>query len=118
MAYHYDYILRQIEIISSTLAYMLFGKKLQVEQIDPRQNMDSDLYLLLSGLVRQGMVCQAEDLLYEALEDPTPGVLQAAWCFYSDLNEFSDEYLQTVRFSRQEILEGLQNVSDICGFTV
>jgi hypothetical protein len=118
MAYHYDYIMRQIEIISSTLAYMLFGKKLQVEQVDPRQNADNDLYLLLSGLVRQGMICEAENLLYEALEDPNPAVLQAAWCFYSDLNEFSDAYLESVHFSRQEILEGLQNISEICGINL
>ena len=117
MAYHYDYIMRQIEIIATTLAYLLFGKKVQVEQIDPRQNIDNDLYLLLSGLVRQGLVCEAENLLYEALEEPTPEVLQAAWCFYHDLNEFSDDYLQQVRFSRQEILDGLENLSKICGIT-
>ena len=118
MAYHYDYIMRQIEIIASMLAYLLFGKKVQLEQIDPRQNADNDLYLLLSGLVRQGLVCEAENLLYEALEDPAPEVLQAAWCFYNDLNGFSDDYLQEVHFSRQEILDGLQHISDICGISL
>ena len=118
MAYHYDYIMRQIEIIATTLAYLLFGKKTQLEQIDPRQDMDNELYLLLSGLVRQGMICEAENLLYEALEDPNSAVLQAAWCFYSDLNEFSDAYLESVHFSRQEILEGLQNISEICGINL
>lgn len=117
MSYRYDFIMRQIEIIAATLGYLLFGKTMQIEQIDPRQSMDNDLYLVLSSLVRQGMVCQAEDLLYEALEDPDPATLQAAWCFYNDLNAFSDEYLQEVRFSRQEILEGLQNISSICGIT-
>lgn len=118
MAYHYDYIMRQIEIIATTLAYLLFGKKTQLELIDPRQDINNDLYLLLSGLVRQGMVCEAENLLYEALEDPSPDVLQAAWCFYNDLNAFSDEYLQSVQFSRQEILDGLQNIATICGIPI
>ena len=75
----------------------------------------NELYLLLSALVRQGKLCQAEDLLFEALEDPGQMVLDAALRFYQDLNALSDETLEAQGFSREEILEGLQHVCDIFG---
>jgi hypothetical protein len=76
---------------------------------------ENELYLLLSALVRQGRICKAEDLLFEALEEPGCMVLDVALRFYSDLNALSDEVLQQHGFSREEILEGLHHVCDIFG---
>lgn len=116
MSYHQDWIMRQIETICVTLGFLLFGKNphtLQPEQLPQALPGANPLYYELSLLTRQGRICEAEDLLYEALEEPDRSVLEAAVCFYADLNRFSDEQLKEADFSRDEILSGLQNVCDI-----
>ena len=121
MSYHYDWIMRQIEIIAATLAYILSKKKSHITdayEATAIPSGENELYLQLASLVRQGQICQAEDVLFEALEDPTELVLDAALRFYESLNALSDDTLEAANFSRQEILEGLQHVCQIFGIPV
>ena len=114
MSYHYDWLMRQIESLITMLRYILTGEKTHMVTIDTRAPAtagENPLYLQLQTLVRQEKICEAENLLYEALEDPGQQVYDAALRFYEDLNRLSDETLTRCNFSRQEILEGLQ---DIC----
>lgn len=118
MSYHYDWIMRQIEAISAMLRYILSGEKTHLVTIDTQElttSGENELYLQLCALVRQGQICQAEDLLYEALEEPGSLVLDAAMRFYEDLNRLPDETLRKANFSREEILEGLRHVCEIFG---
>ena len=121
MSYHCDWIMRQIEIIAATLAYILSKKKTHITasyEAAALPAKDNELYLQLSALLRQGQICQAENALFEALEDPGDMVLDAALRFYEDLNALSDDTLEDANFSRQEILEGLQHVCQIFGIPV
>ena len=121
MSYHYDWIMRQIEIIAATLAYILSKKKTHITAAYEASAIpagDNELYYRLAALVRQGQICQAEAALFEALEDPGDMVLEAALRFYEDLNALSDQDLQAANFSREEILEGLQHVCQIFGIPV
>ena len=118
MSYHYDWIMRQIEIIAATLAYILSKKKTHITasyEASALPAKENELYLQLSALVRQGKICRAEDVLFDALEEPDDFVLDAALRFYEDLNDLSDVALKDANFSRQEILEGLQHVCQIYG---
>ncbi len=117
MSYHYDWVTRQIEIIAATLGYLLTGKKTHIAELNEEAGQN-ELYLQLTTLVRMGRICQAEDLLFEALEEPDEQVLAAALRFYDDLNALSDAELQRCNFSREEILEGLQHVCQIYGIPV
>ena len=110
--------MRQIEIIAATLAYILSKKKTHITaayEASALPTGENELYLQLAALVRQGNICQAEDLLFEALEEPGQMALDAALRFYSDLNALSDEDLKAANFSREEILEGLQYVCQVFG---
>ena len=121
MSYHYDWLMRQIEIIAATLAYILSKKKTHIAEAYEAAAIPSGenaLYLQLAALVRQGQICQAEDVLFEALEEPGDMVLDAALRFYQELNSFSDDALKKANFSREEILEGLQHVCQIFGIPV
>ena len=121
MSYHYDWIMRQIEIIAATLAYILSKKKTHITaayETAAIPSGENELYLQLAALVRRGHICQAEDMLFEALEEPTALVLDAALRFYQELNSFSDTALKDANFSREEILEGLQHVCQIFGIPV
>ena len=113
MSYHQDWLMQQIEAISTMLGDILFGKrgeKILVEPAAVTHSGDNALYRQLQAMVRQGKLCEAENLLYESLEAANEEALEAAKLFYDDLNALSDEDLQTGNFSRQEIYEGLQMV--------
>lgn len=110
MAY-YDFIHREIEGISRVLATVLFQKGPAMETIiDEHGVLSGDDYLLyiLTRLLGEGKINEAENILHEALEyHPTPETLYAAMVFYKKLNDLSDEALAASDFSREEIAEGL-----------
>ena len=113
MSYHQDWLMQQIEAITATLKYVISGKREHIvtEEIKAPTPMGEDgLYLQLQALVRRGDICEAEDLLYEYLEEPDSRTFETARRFYEDLNHLSDEVLKEGNFSREEILEGLQNL--------
>lgn len=116
MSYHQDWLMRQIEAITAMLGYILSGRSagpVAVEAPDETQSGENALYLRLQALVRQEKVCEAENLLYEAMESPSRQVLDAAARFYADLNQFFDEALERCNFSRSEIMDGLTEVCKI-----
>jgi len=113
MSYHQDWLMRQIEAISATLAFMLTGKKPKPLTLEVAQKTLSDtnrLYRQLLALVAVGNICDAENLLFSAMEDADPEVPDAAVGFYTDINRLSDADLEAQNFSREEIKDGLQAV--------
>lgn len=113
MSYHQDWLMRQIEAISAMLAYMLTGKKPQYVTVAEKQQTLSDtnlLYAKLRALVAQGQICEAENLLFAAMEAADAEVPDAAAQFYADINQLSDEELEERNFSREEIMDGLKYV--------
>ena len=113
MSYHQDWLMRQIEAISAMLAYMLTGKKRQSDAVEEhRQTLSGTdpLYQKLQALVSQGLICEAENLLFAAMEEADPAVPEAAVQFYTDINQLSDAQLEACDFSREEIMEGLKTV--------
>lgn len=118
MSYHQDWIMRQIEILCTTLGHILFNRNpgtVQLEQLPEGQPEINLLYLQLRTLVEKGQICEAENLLYEAMEDPDRSVLEAALGFYEDLNRLSDPQLEEANFSREEVLSGLQEICTVLG---
>lgn len=118
MSYHQDWLMRQIESITVMLRWLMTGEKTHLLTFAEEEDTSSgtnELYLQLQLLVRQGKICQAEDLLFEAMEEPCRQTYEAAVQFYEDLNDFSDSALLEANFSREEIYEGLQEVCRVFG---
>ena len=110
--------MRQIEAISAMLAYMLTGKEPQlvtVAQKEQTLSKTNTLYQKLQSLVAQGNICDAENLLFAAMDESDPEVPEAALQFYGDINKLSDAELEEHNFSREEILSGLKEVSQNYG---
>ena len=121
MSYYQDWIMRQIEIFCTTLGHILFGHNpntVQLEQSPQGQPSMNLLYLQLRTLMDEGKICEAENLLYDAMEEPDQSVLEAALGFYEDLNRLSDPQLENANFSRDEILSGLQEVCTVFGIPI
>lgn len=74
---------------------------------------------LLGRLVSQGKVNDAENALFEALEeDSSPAMFTAAIEFYKGLSELSEERLKDCNFSREEIADGLKEVKKMFEETI
>ncbi len=108
---HHDYILREIEALTRFLANTLFQKQTESPAIfDQQGNLSHQTFLLhrLHLLVQDGKVNQAENLLFDTIqENPSSEYLKAAIDFYDMLSHMSDQQLEACDFSRQEIAEGL-----------
>ena len=107
-----DYIMRQIEMLTRFIGNVL----LQGDTTDTGISVDVEgdfLSYRLNGLLLEGKINEAENLLFEAIEEsPKRAYLKTAMDFYETLGSLSDEQLERGDFSRDEIIEGLQAVCD------
>ena len=109
--YHRDWLMRQIEMMTTTLGWLLTGRAEALVRLDeelPTQGEDDALRARLAALIARGRYGAAEDLLWEALEADEPGAAGTALWFYRRLNELPDEALAAGDFPREEIEDGLR----------
>jgi hypothetical protein len=120
--YHQDWLMRQIETITRYVFSILLGKEdelssdIQIEAQRQTSGAADTLSFRLGRLVDAERLCEAEDLLYSAVEDGDPEALTAGLRFYSDLNLLSDEALLRCDFPRDEILSGLRELCETYGY--
>ena len=113
-----DYLMRQVEALSETVAHLVFRKQ-SADYVPTNQETPADaLYFNLHQLVEQGKIAQAEDALYEACDLNDPTCLEVAVDFYAHLNNLTDQELEAGDFSREEIQEGLKDLLDQFGITL
>lgn len=115
-----DYIMNQIEAFGKMLAG-LFGKEISQMALTFEQLTDTaavDLHSRLISLVKDGQLCEAEDMLYEEMDISDMNYFAVGLDFYTRLNDFSDEFLESNNFPREEILDGLQSLAEEFGLNV
>lgn len=111
-----DYLMEEAERLSKLIAAVVFQKKLVEEQSGVAYSIPQDAMLLadLRGMVLNGNINEAENLLFERLTtNPTSQTFTVAGIFYKELSELTDVALNSTGFSRQEIMEGIQSVDRI-----
>lgn len=120
MYFQKDYLMRQIEDMVRFIAKVLFGKDLfKYEIIDEANLTQTDmLYAKLTALVSQRKLCEAEDLLYESIESGNADHARIALDFYDTINALSDDELESSNFSREEIKDGLKQITAILGVVI
>ena len=109
--------MKQIEIISAMLAYMIWGKKSEgeYEEIEKEASQTNLLFSGIYDLLKQGRICEAENRLFDAAAEDDANVPEAALLFYKELGKMSDEELEAHDFSRGEILDGIKDICDMYG---
>lgn len=111
--------MREIEKLTRFLAMAMFHKELDTTDfVDENGNLSGGQFLTyrLNRLVLEGQIGKAEDMLFDALDEDGGGEYRlAAVEFYAFLQKLSDEKLEAGGFSREEILEGLQELRDRYG---
>ncbi len=118
--YHQDWLIRQIEMMTRFLASLLLGKEtdsgIHLTEERPASGDAGALEPRLAALTRSGRFCEAEDLLFDAAEAGDPEAAAAGLRFYRELNALDDDALTRGRFSRPEILRGLEDLCAVCGW--
>lgn len=117
---HEDYLIKQINVMVKYIAETVLGKR------DKNYNITADKYyevnsagkdtMYLYDLVDNGKINLAENVLYDKIEESRSiDLFRTGVDFYVYLNTKSDEFLDGHNFSRQEILDGLEDLQKIFG---
>ena len=112
--YEKDYIMRLIHGIALILARMLLGKQMEDEGeiatiLVKKEKEQNDLLL---RMIDDGEINKAEERLFDLLENASwddRHKAAVAICFYSHVNDKDDEFLEKADFTRDEIMEGLED---------
>ncbi|MBP3415059.1 MAG: hypothetical protein J6L81_07685 [Clostridia bacterium] len=117
-----DYIMRQIETFVRVLAKVLLGKDqddiYSFISVDETGADTDPLQIQLEKLISLGNINEAEDLLFEKLEEGDMKTVETALRFYKTLNDMSDEQLEECNFSREEITEGIKEIGENFGISL
>ena len=111
-----DYLMRLIHEIVRTIIKLIFNIDEKTVDIEQELKETSDLYGKLVRLADAGKINEAENLLYEQLENGQVEDLKAALGFYDHLNDYTEEFLDKADFSREEIKSGLVSVLRMYGY--
>lgn len=121
-AYEDDYIKKMIAAMGDTLAGALIGKDGNVDSEE--KDKHSEIVLAEEDLVhfriqkylRENEINMAENILFEAIEkSQSPKYLQIAMDFYDRVNKYSEQQLEEYNFSREEIIEDLEQIQKLYG---
>lgn len=117
MDYEQDYVMRLIKQMMQALAKIIF-KKTDEEEINeailitgPEGRKEIDLFHMADN----GQINEAENLLYEHLDTSDMSQLRNAFAFYEHINEYQNDFLEEHNYSREEVLEGIKNISEEFG---
>ena len=113
-----DYVMRMIKDIARVLAKILFNADSKTLEEDLKEDKETQQKLTeLFDMIDEGLINEAENILFEILEKGNKTDLQIALQFYSYLSDKSDLFLEKHNFSREEILSGLRDVMAQYGVT-
>lgn len=117
--YEQDYIIRMIKNLVGFLAKSFLNKDVISYELQDKEKytITDHLHKTLLSLISQGRINEAENLLYQEL-DNNKKYMELALDFYERLNNFDDEFLEKNDFSRAEIEEGLKEVAKRFGIYI
>jgi hypothetical protein len=114
MGYQDDYVMRTISDLVRAIAGLALGKSDIDYELPDFEEQDTGIdriYRKLKGMADAGEINEAENMLYEELDTSDTAYLEMALTFYMHLNQFKDAALLEANYSREEIVEGINNIS-------
>lgn len=114
-----DYIMRMIKDMIRALVKAILGKT-ELDYEFPKENectKDDVLYNKVTQMADEGDINGAENLLLTEFEFQEPIQLEIALAFYSHVNEYSNDFLETNNYSRREIGEGIDLIAKKYGYS-
>lgn len=115
-----DWLLKQINVVSEFLQ-KLFTDMETSRKLNENEQYQKDSFefeRLLENLIEEDRINDAENILFEKLETNNQMYATIATRFYDKLKGLSDEKLQKSNYSRDEILQGLNDMCDMFGLEI
>lgn len=115
-----DWLLKQINVVSEFLQ-KLFTDMETSRKLNENEQYQKDSFefeRLLENLIEEDRINDAENILFEKLETNNLMYATIATRFYEKLKGLSDEKLQKSNYSRDEILQGLNDMCDMFGLEI
>ncbi len=108
-----DWFMRQLKLSLDMAASLILGKDFSPYHItDPEHLTTADLlHQRILTLLEEEDANGAEDLLFETVDGEDMDLYEVGLDFYDRLNEMDDRALERLDFSREEIREGLTDLS-------
>jgi len=125
--FHKDFLVRQLQHMTEAIGSMVFNKETAAKyealsEVNLNQPETDLLYVLLCDRIANNSVNEAENLLFDSLDGEdrqyTLSDIEVAADFYAELNRWSDEELEASDFSREEVLEGLNDILNLLGVSL
>lgn len=115
-----DWLLKQINVVSEFLQKLFTDMKTnrKLNENEQYQKDSFEFERLLENLIEEDKINDAENILFEKLETNNLMYATIATRFYDKLKGLSDEKLQKSNYSRDEILQGLNDMCDMFGLEI
>lgn len=115
--YENDYFERMIKTVINGLV-SIFKNKNSIENSIENDSVilkeDQLLEIMIKKYISEGQINKAEDMLFEAIEERrSPRNLELAVFFYETISKWDQEKLDKCSFSKEEIVEGLNEVRNL-----
>lgn len=112
-----DYFERMIKTVINGLV-SIFKNKNSIESSIENDSVilkeDQLLEIMIKKYISEGQINKAEDMLFEAIEDrKSSRNLELAVFFYETISKWDDEKLSKCNFSKEEIVDGLNEVKSL-----
>lgn len=107
-----DYIMRLIKEMVRAILKLLFNIDAESPSVELLKDAEEKQTLKsLLDLIDAGRIDEAENRIYEITENLDKSNLEIALLFYSYLNDQSDNFLEENNFSRDELKQGLKDIT-------
>ena len=118
MQYEQDYIMRLIKQVIRALIGILLNKQTTLHYELPSNRMQTngdDMLQKIIPLADKGSICEAENILIGEMDSGAESVIYTGLLFYEHINDYDDEFLENHNFSRDEIRQGVLEISKLMG---
>ena len=113
-----DYVMRLIKEMVRAILKLVFNIDTESPTVELWENKEEQKTLgNLLDMVDAGEINEAENKLYDLIDNADVKSIEIALLFYSYLNDKADNFLEENDFSRDEIKLGLENVADSFGLS-
>lgn len=112
-----DYIMKIIhQLIEVLLGDIFNGKEKVLEENINKSDEQAEQYKKLKDLVNKYNINEAENLLFEKINLTNIEDFKLALLFYQYVNEKDNEFLEKSNYSREEIEQGIKDISQKYGY--
>lgn len=118
IVFEQDYVMRLIKEMVRTILKLLFNIDAESPTVELLEDKEEKEVLgNLLDMIDAGKINEAENILYDLINEADMNSLKVALLFYSYLNDKTDDFLEVNGFNRNEIKLGIEKVADSFGLS-